>query len=210
MKLSSRSVIVLFIGAVLILVVGFWIRGRYYYPVANRSTATGEAIVAFGDSLTYGTGAARGQDWPSVVARKCHCDIINKGIPGETTEGALARLDKDVLNLKPRLVIVGLGGNDMLQRLPRDRMIENLKEIITQIQQSGAMVALVGLKGFPLDNGTGASYKRLARETGSIYIPNILGGIFTDSKLKSDQVHPNAAGYAIMADRIYDRIKPYL
>jgi acyl-CoA thioesterase-1 len=204
-----RKPIFLLALATIILLAGLWIRGRYFYPIENQA-AVGETIIALGDSLTYGSGASREQAWPSLVSERCGCNIINKGVPGDTTTDALNRLQRDVIDLKPRMVIVTLGGNDLLRQHPQEQMFANLRQIVTEIQSTGAMVVLVGLNGFPLDRGLGAGYRRLAQETGSVYVPNILGGIFTDPKLKSDQIHPNAAGYRIMADRIYEVIEPYL
>lgn len=209
MTLSPKSRIALILLLVLAICAGLWYRGRYAYPITNRE-ASGDVIIAFGDSLTYGTGAERGEAWPAVVSRECGHEIINKGVPGDTTADALRRLDRDVLSLQPRMVIVGLGGNDTLQQMSREQLFGNLRQIVTEIQASGAMTVLVGLNGFPLDRGLSSEYRRVARETGSVYIPNILGGILTNAKLKADQIHPNAAGYKIMADRICEAIKPHL
>lgn len=184
-------------------------RKYYWYPITNKD-AGADVIVAFGDSLTYGTGAGRGQDWPSLVSEKCNCRIVNKGVPGDTSSDALARLDRDVLALDPQIVIIGLGGNDILQRTTPETMFGNLRTIIDRVQDSGAMVVLLGLNGFPLASSLGGEYKALARETGSVYVPNILGGILTSAKLRADQVHPNAEGYKIIADRVYDKLEPHL
>jgi lysophospholipase L1-like esterase len=199
----------LLIVAVVLLAIGLFVRARYWYPIENR-TATGTVVVALGDSLTYGTGAPRGEDWPSLVSQRCNCTIINKGVPGETTADAYKRLQSDVLGLDPKIVVVGLGGNDILQQLPRDQMFTNLRQIIEDIQKSGAMVVVLGLNGFPFGGDLASGYSQLARDTGSVYIPNLLGGILTDQRLKSDQFHPNAAGYKLIADKIYDKIEPYL
>lgn len=205
--MNSRRVVLLAIVVLCGLIAALWVRRTYYYPITNRH-AGGDVIVALGDSLTYGTGADRPQAWPAVIQQRYGISIVNRGVPGDTTADALQRLDKDVLALAPRIVVVLLGGNDMLQQAPREQMFANLRRIITEIQESGAMVLLVGLNGFPFDNGMGSEYARLARETGCAYVPNILRGIFTNAKLKSDQIHPNAAGYEIMADRIYHGLKP--
>ena len=98
----------------------------------------------------------------------------------------------------------------MLQRVPEAQMFANLKTLIGQIQDSGAMVVLLGLNGFPFGGSLADGYKAVAREKGCVRVPNILGGILTNPKLKSDEVHPNAEGYKVIADRIYDKLKPYL
>jgi len=207
MKLRRGTVLVIF--AVLALGIGIYLRHTVWYPITNK-IGSGTSIVAFGDSLTYGTGAGRGQDWPALLAAKSGRSIINKGVPGETTSDALQRVDKDVLSLEPRIVILGFGGNDVLQRVSEEQIFANLKTLIGEIQDSGAMVVLLGLNGFPFGGSLADGYKAVAREKGCVLVPNILGGILTNPKLKSDQVHPNAEGYKVMADRIYDKLKPYL
>lgn len=204
----SRKLLLAVVAAFLIMAV-FAARKYIWYPIENRD-ATGDVIVAFGDSLTYGTGAGNGEDWPSIVARRCGCTVINKGVPGDTSGDALRRVDEDVLALEPHLVIIGLGGNDVLQRLPREETFQNLRQLVDRIQDSGAMVVILGLKGFPFSDDLSSGYKQLARETGSVYVPNILGGILSKPKYKADQIHPNAAGYVLMANRIYDKLEPYL
>lgn len=204
----TRKTLVVIV-AVVVTGVGMFLRGRYWYPIENKNAA-GDVIVALGDSLTYGTGAGSGEDWPSIVSRRCNCTIINKGVPGETTADAYERLESDVLALDPKIVIVGLGGNDILRQLPREQMFKNLRQIIDEVQDSGAMVVVLGLNGFPLGGDLASGYSQLARDTGSVYVSNILGGIFTNPQLKADQFHPNAAGYEIMADKIYGEIEPYL
>lgn len=206
MKLSRKTLII--IAGLLLIGILFYARKYYWYPIENRNS-TGDVIVALGDSLTYGTGAQPGEDWPSLLAERCNCTVINKGVPGETSAQAYERLDS-VLQLHPRIVIVGLGGNDILRQLPREEMFANIRRIVDESQDAGAMVVVLGLNGFPLDGGLGSGYGDLARETGSVYVPNILGGIFSNPNLKADQLHPNAAGYRIMADKIYDAVKPYL
>lgn len=207
MMMSRKALIVA--AALVVLIAGFYVKANYFYPITNRS-GSGTAIVALGDSLTYGTGAGKGEDWPSLVRKKCRCEIYNAGIPGDTTQDALSRMDKDVVSRNPRIVIVGLGGNDVLQRQPEEQMFRNLREVITRAQRNGAMVVLLGLNGFPLGGSLASGYKALAKETGSVYVPDIMGGILSNPKLKSDQIHPNAAGYQVMAEKIYNRLEPYL
>lgn len=181
-----------------------------YWPVTNKHPS-GTTIIAFGDSLTYGTGAERGQDYPSQLAKISGHDIINAGAPGETTADAMRRLDRDVLQHDPRIVIVLLGGNDFLQRSPMQQAFANLDTIVQKIQETGALVVLVGMKGLiPFMDSYSGEYKRVAKARGAVYVPNVLSGIIDSPKLKGDQVHPNGAGYKIIAERIYAAVKPYL
>jgi len=118
------------------------------------------------------------------------------------TGAALARLNSSVLSRNPRVVLVLLGGNDMLRRVPRATMFENLEEIVTRIRARGAAVILVSVEiGF----ATGAdrrAYEELASRTSSALVGDILAGIFGRQALMSDGIHPNDRGYEIMADRI--------
>lgn len=207
MALSRKTFLI--IAIVVAVVAGFTIKKRYYYPITNKNAGS-SVIVAFGDSLTYGTGARNGEDWPSLLSAKAGCRVLNKGVPGDTTSDALARLKRDVLDQNATIVIVGLGGNDILQRSPETETFSNLRTIVDQIQASGAMVVVLGLNGFPFGGSLKAGYADLARDTGSVLVPNLMGGILTNAKYKSDQIHPNAAGYKLIADKIYNEIKPYL
>jgi lysophospholipase L1-like esterase len=169
-------------------------------------TPTGQNIICFGDSLTSGYGASGGMDYPSQLSRLLGKPIINAGIPGDTTAGALRRLEADVLSRSPRIVLMTLGGNDFKNRVPAKTAFENLKTIIEAIQDTGALVVIGGMELPILARGIGDGYRQVASETDAILIPNILEGIMDNSKLMSDLIHPNDAGYALMAKRFYDII----
>jgi acyl-CoA thioesterase I len=178
-------------------------------PVKNSRPA-GENIICFGDSLTYGTGASQGMDYPSQLSRLIGRPVINAGIPGDTTATALARLDRDVLGLSPRIVLITLGGNDMKNRQDRDAAFRNLKTIITSIQGRGALVIVGGLDIPIWGRGFEEGYRKAADETGAILIPDILKGLLGNPEKMSDAIHPNDAGYGIMAGYFYEAMKPYL
>jgi len=169
----------------------------------------GETIVAFGDSLTAGTGAEAGNGYPEHLAGILGEPVLNRGVSGDTTEDALHRLDKDVLAENPRIVIVWLGANDVLRQLPPAAAIENIGRMVDLIQARGAMVVLVGVPNIPFRPSVNDGVIQLAEEKGCLYIPNPMGGILTDPELKSDQVHPNSKGYALIAERIAKKVKKY-
>lgn len=204
----SRTRLAIVFGVVIAL--GFFVWANYFRVNLTNFPPSGTRIIAFGDSLTSGVGAGRGEDYPSHLTQILGREVINRGVPGETTGHALRRLEQDVLTQDPRIVIVFLGGNDMLQRRPLEELFGNLDTIVERIQQTGALVVLVGLKGLPFDQGYGAGYRDLARRRGCLYVPDAMGGIITDVKLKSDQVHPNGKGYRLIAERIAKMLKPYL
>ncbi len=95
----------------------------------NLTIPQGATVLILGDSLSYGTGANAGEDYPSLLAKATSWNIINAGISGDTTAGGLERLPELIAKHQPKLLIVELGGNDFLQRLPQNQTIENLKTI---------------------------------------------------------------------------------
>ena len=128
--------------------------------------------------------------------------VINAGVSGDTTDMALARLDADVLAKDPRIVIVGLGGNDFLRSVDIATTERNLRSIVRRIHGSGAMVVLLGFRFPSLSLDYEKMYTSIAIDEGCLLIPRMLRGIITDPNLKSDEVHPNARGYQIMAERV--------
>jgi acyl-CoA thioesterase-1 len=168
--------------------------------VANLDSS-GTNVIAFGDSLTAGYGAPEGDDYPSKLSSLIGTPVINAGVSGDTTETALARID-DVLSRNPRMVIVGLGGNDFLRRVPIETTRRNLESIVGQIQGAGAMVVLLGFRFPTLGPDYGDMYEEVADARACLLVPDVLDGILNDPKLKSDEIHPNAAGYALMAERV--------
>lgn len=206
MNLRSR----LILAAVLLL--AGWGAFRIFRPehVVNAPPAEGP-YVAFGDSLTEGVGAAAGETYPDQLSRLLGVPVLNRGVSGETAEQALKRLDRDVLKLRPALVLVCLGGNDILQQRDPDGTFRALDEIVTRLTDAGAMVVLIGVEGLPLISPDfGARYEALAEEKGCLYVPDVLDGIIGRDQLMSDAIHPNGKGYGMIAERIAKRLRPYL
>ncbi|HHO77347.1 MAG TPA: arylesterase [Deltaproteobacteria bacterium] len=200
-------------AAIFLLVVIVMIVGYLFYsakPGIRNAHLEGENIICFGDSLTYGTGASDGMDYPSQLAGLTGHAVINAGIPGDTTADALARLDKDVLSQYPRIVLITLGGNDLKNRVPADTAFGNLKVIIEEIQERGALVVIGGIDIPLFGRGFGKGYEQVCAQTGALLIPNIYEDIFGRQGLMTDPIHPNDRGYQIMAERFYETIRPYL
>ena len=170
----------------------------------------GQNIICFGDSLTYGTGAPRNKSYPAQLSDLIGQPVINAGIPGDTTARALQRLNRDVLSHSPRIVLITLGGNDLKNGVPSNTAFQNLNEIVKAVQAEGALVVLGGIKMLFWDRGYDEEYEKLAEETGAILIPNILNGLIGNVELMSDTIHPNEAGYEIMARRFHKAIALYL
>lgn len=163
-----------------------------------------DTIICFGDSLTFGTGAVAGMDYPSQLSKMILKPVINVGVPGDTTASALTRLQRDVLSRSADVVLITLGGNDLKNGVAKDIAFKNLKRIVKSIQGQGARVIIGGLR-FPLrDRGFARGYKDLADQAGAVLIPDIFKDIIGNRRLMSDPIHPNGDGYKIMAQRFLE------
>lgn len=183
--------------------------GEGYDRIRNLRAA-GQTVICFGDSLTEGVGAGQGEDYPSVFSRLIATPVINAGHRGDTTAAALDRLARDVLDKNPRLVIVLLGANDFLRQVPAADTRKNMETIVQRIQERGAMVAIVGMKLGLFTDEYGAMMENIAEKFGALLVPQVTKGILSDSKLKSDPIHPNGAGYRLIAERVAEKVKPLL
>lgn len=172
--------------------------------VTNYPSA-GSDIVAIGDSLVAGTGASAGQDFVSVLSQKIGKPISNLGTPGDTTADVVARLST-LDKYKPKVVIVLVGGNDYLRRVAPAQTFENLAKIITDIHSRGAVVLLLGVRGGLLTDNFRQEFDQLHKTYNTGYVPNVLEGLLGNEEFMADQVHPNAAGYARIAERVYPEL----
>jgi acyl-CoA thioesterase-1 len=165
-------------------------------------------IIAFGDSLTEGYELGPGDSYPERLARLLGRPILNRGVSGETTAEALARLKPDVLDENPRVVLVCFGTNDQLRGLPADQQFANLRQIVTAIQAKGARVILIGTEGYAGVPGVdyGARYRALAQETGAVYVPDLMRGVLGNPALMRDKIHPDAGGNEKIARRLMAEI----
>jgi lysophospholipase L1-like esterase len=159
-------------------------------------------VLAFGDSLTAGVGANPGESYPArleaLIARK----VLSSGVPGETSAAGLARLPAALDEAKPQLVILCEGGNDFLQKLDEAQAASNLRAMVRLAQSRGAQVVLIAVPKPGLLPSPADFYAVVAKE---LAVPNeetALKKILTDNSLKSDLVHPNAAGYARLAEAV--------
>jgi lysophospholipase L1-like esterase len=161
-----------------------------------------DVIVAFGDSLTHGTGASDDTAYPAVLATLTGRTVINAGVPGDTTTSGLQRLPAVLAEHHPRLVLLCLGGNDMLRKQPLTRTENNLRLLVHTIRASGALVVLIGVPEPRLFGGTPAFYERVAEDMQLPLEADVFNDVLKDNRLKSDPIHANAAGYRVVAERL--------
>ena len=160
-------------------------------------------IVAFGDSLTAGYGAEVGQDYPAVLAKLSGWQVVNAGVPGELSAAGLARLPSVLSEHRPALVILCHGGNDILGGAAPEAIAANLEAMIQLCRGAGADVLLVSVPQKGLLLNSAPFYAELARRQGVPCNDKIMAQILSKGSLKSDYIHPNAAGYAKIADALW-------
>jgi len=177
-------------------------------------------IVAFGDSLTAGYGLTAAESYTSLLQKKLESDgyqyeVVNAGVSGDTSAGGLRRLDW-ALEGDVRFLILELGANDLLRGQPVREMKKNLDQIIERAQARGVTVLLAGMYA---PTNTGPDYQRevqdafqaLAREHHVSLIPFFLDRVAGVETLnQSDGIHPNAEGSRIVAETVYQSLRPLL
>jgi lysophospholipase L1-like esterase len=166
-----------------------------------------DVIVAFGDSLTYGTGANEHESYPAVLAQLIGRPVVRAGVPGEVTAQGLRRLPSVIDEHQPRLVIVCLGGNDMLRKIGEGEIKRNLRDMLTMLSQRGIAAVLVGVPKPALVTRAPEFYAELAREFGVPYEGKIVTSVLYAADMKADPIHPNAKGYRKMAEALVELLK---
>lgn len=160
-------------------------------------------ILAFGDSLTFGTGANSEHSYPAELARLTGLTVINAGIPGEVTAQGVRRLPALLDRYKPQLLLLCHGGNDLLRKTGTAVTRDNIEKMISAADQRNIPTLLIGVPQPALMFLEAAPiYNEIAEQHGLVYEGEILPQVEADNKLKSDRIHPNAAGYRRMADAI--------
>ncbi len=179
--------------------------------ITNLNRGAGQNIIVLGDSITAGYGLNTEQAYPYLLSQKLNLPILNRGVSGDKTADGLARLSADVLAQEPWIVMIALGGNDFLKKVPKRETEENLRKIITKIQAQQAITVLLGMNLGLFKDEYRDLYQRVAQETGSYLIPQVLKGIIDNPQHRQkDIIHPNARGQEILANRIASDLKPLL
>ncbi|MBS1188585.1 MAG: arylesterase [Rhodocyclaceae bacterium] len=192
--------------------------GALALPACGRSARlpaipAGAAVLAFGDSVTYGTGASPGEDWPSLLGGMTGWKVVNAGIPGDTADAAKGRIGPLLEEHRPALVIVEIGGNDFLRRRPQKAVKEDIRQILAAVRGSGASAVLMAVPELSLlgavtrSPSDAAFYGELGKEEKVPVIEDVFSDILGHPELCADQIHPNARGYRQMADGLHAALK---
>jgi lysophospholipase L1-like esterase len=164
-------------------------------------------ILAFGDSLTFGTGASETESYPAQLETLVGRRVVRAGVPGEVTAQALARLPGALEEHAPRLLLLCIGGNDFLRRLGTAQAERNVREMIKLARSRGIGVLLIGTPEPGFTVTPPKFYATIAEEYGLPYEESIIGQVLKDSTLKADPIHPNARGYRVIAQRLAEILK---
>ena len=173
----------------------------------------GSRVLAFGDSVTYGTGANPGEDWPTLLGDLTGWKIITAGVPGDTAEAGKVRIGPLLDEHQPALVVIEIGGNDFLRRRPQSVVKQDLKALIGAVRSSGAQVVLIGVPNFSFlavvagKADDSSIYEELGKEESVPVISDVFSDVLSQPELRADQIHPNADGYRKMAVGIHSALK---
>ena len=159
-------------------------------------------VLAFGDSLTFGTGASENESYPAQLERIIGRRVVRAGVPGEVTAQALERLPGALDEHNPRLLLLCIGGNDFLRRLGNAQAERNVRAMVKLAQSRGIGVILIGTPEPGLLPSPPAFYGAIAKDFGLAYEDAVITEVLKDASLKSDPVHPNARGYRVIAERL--------
>jgi len=159
-------------------------------------------ILAFGDSLTAGNGAAGESSYPAQLSRFLSRTVINAGISGEESSEGRARLESLLDQHRPQLLILCHGGNDLLRKRPVVELESNLRAMVSMAQSRGIEVLMLGVPAPGIFLSSEEVYEVVANDMGIAFIPELVADVLSQPAKKSDAVHPNAAGYQEMAETI--------
>lgn len=176
---------------------------------AHQPLPPGSIVLAIGNSVTRGVGAGPGEDYPARLAALSGWTVHNDGVSGETSDATLARIDEALSETRPALVVLEIGGNDFLRRHPVAETRDNIRAILKKIKQAGVPVVLVAVPTFsPFGALVGGKlpdaplYEELAESEQVPLVSDVFADVLADPALRTDAIHPNAAGYRKLADGI--------
>ncbi len=168
---------------------------------------TDATVLAFGDSITFGTGAATNESYPAQLQARIGRKVIDAGVPGELSADGLARLPETLDEIKPKLLILCHGGNDFLRKLDERQAAANVRAMVKLAQDRGIGVLLIATPKPGLTVSPPDFYAEIAKEFKLPFNDSVLRRVLTDNELKSDLVHPNAKGYGVIAEEVASLLK---
>lgn len=168
-----------------------------------------DIILAFGDSITYGTGASPETSYPVDLQKLIGYKVINAGVPGEETRESLLRITATLDQYNPKLVLLCLGGNDLLRQRSMAVIKENLKRMIQIIQSHGAQVVLIGVPRISYDLSVPEFYEELGSEFNIPVDVETYRELIKNPQYKADYIHLNAAGYNVFSEDMAALLKKY-
>ncbi|MFW2439773.1 MAG: arylesterase [Arenicellales bacterium] len=179
------------------------------------------AILVLGDSISSAWGLNTDEGWVALLQERLqknsfNSHVINASVSGDTTRTALNRLDDALLQHKPSIIIIALGGNDGLRGLPFSEIEESLSAIIEKSQQANIAVLLAGVR-LPSNYGSfynsrfAALFKTLSEKYDVPLVPKILDQVADDADLmQEDRTHPTAEGQKQVLENIWPYLLPLL
>ena len=166
-----------------------------------------DVVLAFGDSITHGTGARPEESYPEVLAQLIGRQVVGAGVPGEITAIGVQRLPEVLDEVKPKILLLCLGGNDMLRKVESVATESNLRTMVRMARDRGVAVVLIAVPKPALFGGNASFYQAIAREDDLHLESEILKDILYDNEFKADPIHPNAKGYRRLAEAIAELLR---
>ncbi|MBT2322634.1 GDSL family lipase [Variovorax paradoxus] len=181
-------------------------------PIA-AALKPGATVLALGDSLTAGHGAGPDDAWPNKLSQLTGWTVVNEGLNGDTSLGALQRLEGLLAANRYDAILVGIDGNDMLRGMPSQSTIDNLAAIVRQARAHTPQVGVIATPApEPMRAAIGSLsdavfYAEVAKAEQALLIPNVYARVLSDAALRSDRIHANAQGYAQVAQQLAQQLQ---
>ncbi len=186
-----------------------------------QASAAEPVILVLGDSLSAAYGMAQSEGWVALLQQRLRRTghpyrVVNASISGETSDGALDRIENELARWRPDIVILELGANDGLRGLPLAQLRDNLGTLIETSRRHGARVLLLGMRlppnyGGPYSQAFADVYRELARRYKLSFVPFLLQGMATDLALfQDDGIHPKGRAQGLILDNMWTALLPLL